>query len=116
VDLKMHGLLPIVDLGRVFALRAGIGAVGTLQRLAKSVGTGCLSEEGAEGLQAAFEFLWTLRARHQAGQLRRNEPIDNYVAPDVLTPIERRHLKDAFSAIARMHDAIRSAHGDRLPL
>ena len=116
VDLKMHGLLPIVDLARVFALRAGIGAVGTLQRLAKAAGTGCLSEEGAEGLQAAFEFLWTLRARHQAGQLRRNEPIDNYVAPDALTPIERRHLKDAFSAIARMHDAIRSAHGDRLPL
>lgn len=116
VDLKMHGLLPIVDMARVFALRAGVGAVGTLQRLAKAVGTGCLSNEGAEGLQAAFEFLWTLRARHQAGQLRRNEPIDNYVAPDALSPIERRHLKDAFTAIARMHDAIRSAHGDRLPL
>ncbi|HSQ68507.1 MAG TPA: putative nucleotidyltransferase substrate binding domain-containing protein [Steroidobacteraceae bacterium] len=116
VDLKMHGLLPIVDLARVFALRAGVGAVATLQRLAKAAGTGCLSPEGAEGLQAAFEFLWTLRARHQAGQLRRGEPIDNYVAPDALTPIERRHLKDAFTAIARMHEAVRSTHGDRLPL
>jgi len=116
LDLKIQGLLPIVDMARLFALRAGVSAVGTLRRLGEAAGTGCLSDDGADSLKAAFEFIWTLRARHQASQLRRNLPIDNFVPPEELTVVERRLLKDAFAAISAMHDAIRSAHGDRLPL
>lgn len=33
MDLKLHGLLPIVDLARVYALASGMEAVGTQQRL-----------------------------------------------------------------------------------
>jgi CBS domain-containing protein len=116
LDLKMQGLLPIVDMARLFALRAGVPAVGTLRRLSAAAGTGCLSEDGADSLKASFDFIWSLRARHQAAQLRRNRGVDNFVAPDELTVVERRLLKDAFTAISAMHDAIRSAHGDRLPL
>jgi CBS domain-containing protein len=115
VDLKMHGLLPIVDLARLYALASGVEAVGTLQRLKDAAGTPMLSEEGAENLRAAFEYIWMLRARHQAEQLRRNEQADNFVAPDALRSMERRHLRDAFAAIATMQDAVRVAHGDRLP-
>jgi CBS domain-containing protein len=115
VDLKAHGLLPIVDLARLYALASGVEAVGTLQRLKEAAGTEMLSQEGAENLRAAFEYIWVLRARHQAEQLRRNEPVDNFVAPDVLKSTERRHLRDAFAAIATMQDAVRGAHGDRLP-
>jgi len=116
LDIKRHGLLPIVDLARVYALSCGLEAVGTLQRLQGSVERGSLTAEGSESLQAAFEFIWTIRARHQAAQLRSNEPVDNFVAPDALTETERRHLKDAFAAIATMQNALRAAHGDRLPL
>jgi len=116
VNLKTHGLLPIVDLARLYALASGIGAVGTVQRLQEAAGRGGLTQEGAETLQAAFELIWTLRARHQAGQLRRNAEVDNFVAPAALTAPERRHLKDAFAAIATLQRAVRSAHGDRLPL
>jgi CBS domain-containing protein len=116
VDLKRHGLLPIVDLARYYALASGIEAVGTLQRLADARVAGGLSEDGAENLAAAFEFISDIRARHQAEYLRRNEPVDNFIAPDALTAAERRHLKDAFAAIATLQDAVRAAHGDRLPL
>lgn len=75
-----------------------------------------MSVEGAESLQAAFEYISVLRARHQAGQLRGNAGVDNFIAPELLTSVERRHLKDAFAAIATMQDAVRAAHGDRLPL
>jgi CBS domain-containing protein len=77
---------------------------------------GRLTADGAESLQEAFEFVWVLRARHQAEQLRGNQEVDNFIAPDELTAPERRHLKDAFAAIATMQRAARSAHGDRLPL
>lgn len=116
VDLKAHGLLPIVDLARVYAIASGVESVGTQQRLHDATGRGGLTPQGAETLQEAFEFIWTLRARHQAGQLRRNLEVDNFVAPEVLTALERRHLKDAFAAITTMQRAVRAAHGDRLPL
>lgn len=116
VNLKTHGLLPVVDLARMFALASGVGSVGTLQRLEDAAGRGGLTREGAQTLGAAFELIWTLRARHQARQLRRNVEADNFVSPAVMTAPERRHLKDAFSAIAALQRAVRSAHGDRLPL
>jgi len=107
VDLKRHGLLPIVDLARYYALTCGVESVATLQRLADARSAGGLSDDGADNLAAAFEFISDIRARHQAEQLRRNEPVDNFVAPDALTAAERRHLKDAFTAIATLQDAVR---------
>jgi len=116
VDLKKRGLLPIVDLARVYSLSGGIDTVATQQRLRDAAGQGALTAEGAETLQNAFEFIWTLRARQHATQLRNHAPVDNFVAPDALTAMERRHLKDAFAAIATMQRSLSAAHGDRLPL
>lgn len=116
VDLKVGGLLPIVDLARIFALAQGVEAVGTLQRLEDAAGEGGLTQDGAETLQAAFEFIWQLRARHHVGQLLRGEPVSNLVAPAALSAGERRSLKDAFAAVATMQRALRTAYGDRLPL
>ena len=116
VDLKKRGLLPIVDLARVYALTAGLDVVPTQQRLREAAAHGSLTADGAELLDSAFELIWTLRARQQAEQLRSNEPVNNYVAPDALTAMERRHLKDAFAAIATLQRALSAAHGDRLPL
>jgi len=116
VDLKVGGLLPIVDLARIFALAQGVEAVGTLQRLEDAAGEGGLTQDGAESLQAAFEFIWQLRARHHVGQLLRGEPVSNLVAPAALSAGERRSLKDAFAAVATMQRALRTAYGDRLPL
>lgn len=116
VDLKRRGLLPIVDLARLYAVAAGIDAVATQQRLHDAAEHGTLTADGADTLQFAFEFIWTLRARRQAEQLRRQVTVDNFVAPDALTPMERRHLKDAFAGIAAMQRSLSAAHGDRLPL
>jgi CBS domain-containing protein len=116
VDLKKRGLLPIVDLARVHSLTAGLDVVATQQRLREAAAHGSLTAEGAELLDSAFELVWTLRARSQAEQLRRNAPVNNFVAPETLTPMERRHLKDAFAAIATLQRALSAAHGDRLPL
>ncbi len=116
VDLKKRGLLPIVDLARLYALAGGIDTVATQQRLHDAAAQGGLTAEGAETLQTAFEFIWTLRAQRHAAQLRANGPVDNFVAPEALTPMERRNLKDSFAAIATLQRALSAAHGDRLPL
>jgi len=116
VNLKTRGLLPIVDLARWYGLAAGVDTVATQQRLLDAADSGTLTAEGAETLQSAFEFIWTLRARSQAAQLRSQAPVGNFIAPDALTTMERRHLKDAFTAIATMQRSLSAAHGDRLPL
>lgn len=105
-DLKHRGIIPIVDLARVHALSSGLSEVGTRARLQAAAGSSALSREGAANLEDALEFLASLRARHQAAQIKRGETPDNYVEPDELSPLERNHLKDAFEVIVTVQKTL----------
>jgi CBS domain-containing protein len=106
LDLKHRGTVPIVDMARVYALAHGLPAVGTIERLREAAQAGALSREMAENLEDAFEFIGSIRLRHQAAQIRRGEPPDNYVPPSELSELERRHLKDAFAAIQTLQEIL----------
>lgn len=106
LDLKHRGVVPIVDLARVYALAEGLPQVNTVERLQAAAGSSSLSGEGARDLEDAWHFIATLRLRHQAEQLRRGGRADNFLAPDSLSAIERSHLKDAFAAIATMQTTL----------
>ncbi|MAT65305.1 MAG: cyclic nucleotide-binding protein [Gammaproteobacteria bacterium] len=99
LDLKRRGLLPIVDLARVYALSGGIPAVNTRERLEAAMAAGALGRELGGSLLDALEFIAGLRIRHQAGCLREGRAPDNYLPPDTLSGLERSHLKDAFRLI-----------------
>lgn len=105
-DLKLRGILPVINLARVYALSAGLPELNTVERLKAAADTHALSAEGAANLEDAFEFIGTLRARHQARQIKQGMPPDNYVTPEELTPLERNHLKDAFAAIRALQTAL----------
>lgn len=105
-DIKHRGIVPIIDLARVYALSAGLDEINTLERLRAAADTSAVSQEGAANLVDAAEFIGTLRLRHQAGQLRRGEKADNFLSPDSLSPLERGHLKDAFLLINTMQESI----------
>lgn len=109
LDVKLHGILPIVDLARIHALAAGVEAIGTIERLRSAAGAKLLSREGAETLVAALEFLLALRTRHQKEQLRHGQPADNFVAPASLSAGDREHLRDVFRAIAIQQKALLQA-------
>ncbi len=106
VNLKRRGLLPIIDLARVYALSVGLPEINTLERLHSAAETRDLSRGGAEDLEDAYEFVSMLRARHQMHQLRNGKIVDNYVAPDSLSKLERSHIKDAFSVITTMQETL----------
>ncbi len=108
-DIKLRGVIPIVDLARVAALSAGIEEVNTVERLELAAETKALSKDGAANLIDALEFIATLRIRHQVRQLRAGRKADNFLSPDEISPLERSHLKDAFSLI----DTIQEAFGQR---
>lgn len=105
IDLKAGLIMPVVGLARVFALEAGERSGSTLRRLQAAQRAGIVSEEGCELLTEAFRFGFGLRLRTQLEQRRRGEPITNRVHLDALTPVERRHLKEAFVAVHRMQSA-----------
>jgi CBS domain-containing protein len=102
LDLKHNGVVPIVDIARIYALVAGIPRVNTTRRLEAAASHGALSGEGGADLRDALEFIGTVRLRHQANQIDRGEAPDNFVHPEHLSSFERSHLKDAF-AVVRTH-------------
>ena len=109
-DIKHRGIVPIVDLARVYALSAGLDEVNTLERLKAASEAGALSKDGAANLVDAAEFIGTLRMRHQAHQLKSGEMANNFLSPDDLSPLERGHLKDAFSLINTMQESLGQRH------
>lgn len=106
LDLKHKGIVPIIDLARIYALAEGIDAVNTIERLEKAAGTASLSRDGAENLLDAYEFISRLRMEHQVEQIRRGEEADNYLPPKQLSRLERTHLKDAFKVVQTMQEAL----------
>jgi len=115
IDLKKGGIVPIVSLARLHAIEAGSLARPTLERLGAAAEKGTLSREGAATLGEAFRFLAGLRLREQLRSVREGRPLDDRVAVESLSPLERRHLKDVFVAIREMQQAVRERHAtDRL--
>ena len=54
----------------------------------------------------ALEFIANLRIRHQADQIRRGIDADNFLPPDRLSSLERKHLKDAFAVIKEAQEVL----------
>lgn len=99
LNLKKSGTVPVIDLARVYALSAGLPAINTQGRLEAACEAGELSRQGKEDLIDTLEFISSVRLKHQAEQVKKNEDIDNYVSPETLSSLERRHLKDAFEVV-----------------
>jgi CBS domain-containing protein len=106
LDLKHNGIAPIVDLARIYALAEGISAVNTNERLKQATGSHSLSADGGANLLDAYEFISSLRTKHQAEQISNGEKADNFVPPKNLSALEREHLKDAFKVIQSMQNSL----------
>ena len=117
INLKHSGVVPIVDLARVYALAGGLDAVNTHDRLTTSAQSREIGEQDDRNLRDAHEFIGSLRLQHQARQLPQGREADNFVALDELSSFERTQLKDAYTKWVHriLHDAIEVNHpGDVL--
>ncbi len=106
LNMKKRGVVPVIDMARVYALASGIGTLNTQDRLQAAAEAGALSQSGMEDLRDAFEFISTVRLQHQATKIERGESPDNFVSPEQLSSLERRHLKDAFEVVRTLQDAM----------
>ena len=102
VDLKHGGIVPIVDLARIYALAGGLDAVNTQDRLAVAASSGEVTAKAARDLGEALEFISTLRIDHQTRQIAAGEAPDNHLRLEELSTFERSTLKDAFGLVQQM--------------
>lgn len=105
-DIKHTGLIPIVDLARIYALAGGVNAVNTHERLELAAPTNEVSAQAARDLRIAFEFLGKLRIAHQARQSARGLLPDNFVALAELSGSECNQLKTAFALVRTLQRAL----------
>lgn len=111
LDLKLNGVVPIVDLARAYALEAAIDKVNTRERLQLAREAGKLSEAGFRDLIDAYDLIAITRLRHQADQIRAGEKPDNFVLPSLLSELQRNHLKEAFLVVKTLQSALGHGRG-----
>ena len=106
LDMKTHGTGPIVNAARVFALDAGIEHTNTADRLEALTSVAADDSDLFRDLQEAFEFLTLLRLECQLRQLREGQALNNFIAPETLTHLQRSLLKETFRTVARAQHAL----------
>ena len=96
IDLKKFGARLFVDAARVLALRTGVEATATVQRLRQGGSRIGMPAEELSAMADGFHFIQLLRLRHQHLDTDHGAPGDNRVKPDDLNELDRRILKEAF--------------------
>ena len=111
IDLKMNGVVPVVDLGRIYALRGRLAPANTRARIDAARDAGIISDSGGRDLLDAYDLIAQTRLEHQAEQVRRGDKPGNFMAPARLSEFERSHLRDAFVVVRRMQSAATQGRG-----
>ncbi|PSL21719.1 DUF294 nucleotidyltransferase-like domain-containing protein [Shimia abyssi] len=111
LDMKANGVVPVVDLGRVYALQGRLRPVNTRARLEAAAAAGVLSASGAADLLDAYDLIAETRLEHQVARIKQGQKPDNYLSPADLSDFERSHLRDAFVVVKSLQSAIGHGRG-----
>jgi len=106
-DIKRGGLVPIIGIARYAGTTAGAAGTSTVERLRAAAAGGTLPQEEATTLEDAYGLFAALRLDHQVDQLTSGTRPDDNLDPKSLSPLTRRHLRDAFRAVASVQRRLR---------
>jgi CBS domain-containing protein len=114
IDLKLRGTLPFVGLVRFMALRRGIAAIGTLDRLAALAAADAISPALHADLVEDFSALTDVRLRRQLADHAAGMPVGNRLNLGGLTGRNRARLLQVFRTIELLRKvAVQSYGGQR---
>jgi len=106
MNLKRHGITPVVDLARVHALALGEAALPTRDRLMAAASRDLISADDAEDLIGAFDRVGSLRIAHQCRRIRAGERPDYRLRADEIGRNERKALQRALVTIRNAQQAM----------
>jgi CBS domain-containing protein len=99
IDVKLHGMMPLVGAVRVLALKHGVGETSTGKRLIKLAEGGHMPEAEAKSLADLHDFLLGLMIRQQLENLEAGLAPSNKIDPSALSGGEKARLKSGFKQI-----------------
>lgn len=116
-NIKVNGLCPIIDAVRLSALETRVYQTSTLARLLelkdrRDTAVGACARE----LEQAFEFLMSLRLRHQFQQIEKGIRPDNLIDPEELGMLDKRLLKESFKLILSVQEAFMKKYGPMMAM
>jgi CBS domain-containing protein len=111
VDVKRNGMRIVANGARILALKSGIGACNTTDRIDALVREGTLSKDFGATVSAAYDELLDILLVHQLAQRRANVPLDKQVAPQDLTAPAREALRVSMRAVKRFQERLQSELG-----
>ena len=101
LDIK-SAMTPIVDFARIYALKNGIQATNTFERLHQLRLKNILTQQEYEEMEKAYSFLMQLRfVRQVTAAIDHKMPPDNFINPKRLTRIEQTMLKEIFKRVEK---------------
>jgi CBS domain-containing protein len=108
INLKTEACAHVVNCIRVFAIREGLTATGTLKRLEELTNKGVIPKEDAEYIDAAYQSLLIFRIKNKLEKLAAGEEPDDYINLAALTKKEYDTLREAFLAASQLQNYTRS--------
>jgi CBS domain-containing protein len=111
IDLKKYGARPFVDAARIFALKHGVAASNTAERIRFAAQKMNMSADEAAAIVDGFHFIQLLRLRNQeapspADTATPPRPNPNRVNPDELNDLDRRILKEALRQARKLQSRL----------
>ncbi len=103
VNLYEKGIMPLVNVVRIFALGKNVAGDSTSRRLQG------LKVEGldtAQDIELSLEYIRELMIHNQLQQIEEGEKPTNFVNPESLTNFEKKTLKESFQLIGTLYEVI----------
>ena len=111
IDVKLGGMLLLVNALRAYAVELGLDETNTIERLhAAARVAGCFTDGETEDVRQAYETLFHFRLRHQLACIARGKKPDNFLDPYALSSGEQRRLREAFRTIRRLQGKVESRY------
>ena len=108
IDIKTDGLRIMVDILRIYALRAGIRNCNTIDRLEGLVRQGELNAGYANSIQVAYEALSELLLVHMLQQAKNGKRLDKLIKPKQLSALDHATLRISLCTIKGFQERLQS--------
>ena len=108
VNLKHGGILPLVGAVRLLALKEGLEATSTYERIRLLHEAGVFSNDEFDEYNAALEHLTYLLLRQQLRDFRRLQKATRFVRKSAMSRREKQVLKMSLKAIRSLKERVRT--------
>ncbi len=108
LNLKHHGLLPLIASIRLLALREGVPDTSTLARINALHTNGVLTVSEQDYLIGGFHHITRLVLRQQINDFKANRKVSAYIPMQALTSRDRDMLRNTFRAVERLRGRVKA--------